>query len=147
MYELARELDMPSKDLVQAINAGKLGFSVKSHSSRLTADEVRRYANCFQGWHRQDQESQGIDFSGCKEDDEDHKENQNSAPKAKSAGKEHVAKDVCAKQKASSSASAQRRRLPNQRRILNPRSIKIRSKRRRVLKSPFLELKNSLSWL
>ena len=41
VYEVAKALDMPSKALVEAINSAKLGFTVKSHSSRLTPDQEK----------------------------------------------------------------------------------------------------------
>ena len=44
VYEIARELGVPSKDLVTAINAGGFDFTVKSHSSRLTPAQEKQVA-------------------------------------------------------------------------------------------------------
>ena len=40
VYELAKELDVPSKDLVE--KAQKLGIDVKNHMSTLSEDNVKQ---------------------------------------------------------------------------------------------------------
>ena len=41
VYTIAKEMGLASKVLVEAINGGNLGFTVKSHSSRLSAAEEK----------------------------------------------------------------------------------------------------------
>ena len=97
VYELARELEMPSKDLVKAINDGKLNFSVKSHSSRLTADEVAQVRKLFsKGGAAKTKKAKASTSTAPKKTT---KKTKTAAPKAKSTKQERVAKDICAKQK------------------------------------------------
>ena len=72
IYELAKELKMPSKQLVELAN--KQGMSIKSHMSSVTPDQAAKLRSAAQGGNG-DQQSAGV------------KNKQKPAPKAKANAK------------------------------------------------------------